>query len=396
MRVCVVGAGFAGLAAADALAREGADVVVLEAMERLGGRVWSERFADGVVERGGEFVTSGYDVMAELVERSGLHLDGMGITYPDRELEPDPGLDRDAVEAAAAALASAGAAAPRDPAPEVLAAAVRDPAVRELFASRVQSAVAYPFERLEGRWLTKATSLIEAGETRRVRGGNQRLAEALGAGLPRAPALGAAVRAIHADDRGVRVELDEDEVTADACIVAVPCSLVGEISFEPPLPAEIDAELRSIPMSTAAKLAVRLSGSVLARAVMSVPDRFLGVDDALRPGRRLMGRRSAGDRGPRRRGRGSGAMAVPPPRALAGARPGRRVGAADPLGRRLLEPRRLFGAPQRGRTTPGLRIVPRRLRRRAHGGRVVGNDGGCAAEWAKGGPAPAGSARERN
>ena len=51
MRVIVVGAGFAGLAAADALARGGVEVDVLEARDRVGGRVWSVPFSDGAVER---------------------------------------------------------------------------------------------------------------------------------------------------------------------------------------------------------------------------------------------------------------------------------------------------------------------------------------------------------
>jgi monoamine oxidase len=274
VRVCVVGAGYAGLAAADALAVAGADVVVLEAAERLGGRVWSEPFADGVVERGGEFVTSGYDAMAELVTRCGLELEGMGITYPDRELAPDPGLAREEVEAAAAAVARRADELPDAPAPEVLEGAVADPRIRELFASRVQSAVAYPFERLRGRWLTKVTSLIERGETRRIRGGNQRLAEALAAGLPRSPALGASVRAVRANGEGVRAVIVGDEVAADACVVAVPSSLIGEIEFDPPLPADLATELSAIPMSTAAKLAVELPEQVPARALMSVPHRF--------------------------------------------------------------------------------------------------------------------------
>ena len=62
-RVVVVGAGFAGLRAAERLAARGADVTVLEARERVGGRVWSAYpFGDeaGVVERGAEFVLAGY------------------------------------------------------------------------------------------------------------------------------------------------------------------------------------------------------------------------------------------------------------------------------------------------------------------------------------------------
>ena len=62
MKVIVVGAGFAGMAAARAAEQGGAEVVVLEARERVGGRVWSTTMADGVpVERGGEFIfDSGY------------------------------------------------------------------------------------------------------------------------------------------------------------------------------------------------------------------------------------------------------------------------------------------------------------------------------------------------
>ena len=60
MRVIVVGAGFAGLAAADALATAGVDVLVFEARDRVGGRVWSQELpTGGVVEMGAEFILPG-------------------------------------------------------------------------------------------------------------------------------------------------------------------------------------------------------------------------------------------------------------------------------------------------------------------------------------------------
>ena len=63
--IAVVGAGFAGLAAADRLAAAGREVLVLEARDRVGGRVWSHRMPNGgVVERGAEFITYGYDELS--------------------------------------------------------------------------------------------------------------------------------------------------------------------------------------------------------------------------------------------------------------------------------------------------------------------------------------------
>ena len=52
--VCVVGAGYAGLTAARRLHQAGKSVVVLEARDRVGGRIWTQQLAGGaVVDRGG-------------------------------------------------------------------------------------------------------------------------------------------------------------------------------------------------------------------------------------------------------------------------------------------------------------------------------------------------------
>lgn len=57
MRVLVIGAGIAGLSAAYHLTQAGIDAIVLEARDRIGGRVWTDRdFADIPVEFGAELI----------------------------------------------------------------------------------------------------------------------------------------------------------------------------------------------------------------------------------------------------------------------------------------------------------------------------------------------------
>ena len=73
--VVVMGAGLAGLSAARDLARGGADVVVLEARNRPGGRVEQTTLADGrLVQLGGEVVGPFHTAYYGLVEELGLTL----------------------------------------------------------------------------------------------------------------------------------------------------------------------------------------------------------------------------------------------------------------------------------------------------------------------------------
>ena len=70
----MIGAGAAGLAAAQALARAGRSVLVLEARERVGGRCWTRRMPglEIPVELGAEFIHGEAKVTHALLKRAGL------------------------------------------------------------------------------------------------------------------------------------------------------------------------------------------------------------------------------------------------------------------------------------------------------------------------------------
>jgi monoamine oxidase len=81
--VVVVGAGLAGLAAARDLVRGGADVLVLEARRRVGGRVEQATLPDGrLVQLGGEIVGPFHTAYIGLVEELGLTFTDSYVAEP--------------------------------------------------------------------------------------------------------------------------------------------------------------------------------------------------------------------------------------------------------------------------------------------------------------------------
>src|ERR1700692_1885126 len=72
--VVIVGAGFAGLSAARTLTRQGKKVVVLEARDRVGGRVKAANIAGHLVDVGGMWVGPTQTRLLDLIKEYGLHL----------------------------------------------------------------------------------------------------------------------------------------------------------------------------------------------------------------------------------------------------------------------------------------------------------------------------------
>ena len=71
--VCVVGAGYAGLTAAKRLTEGGLSVAVLEARDRVGGRIWTQHLSDGsAVDRGGAWLAPQHDAIFGLAREVGV------------------------------------------------------------------------------------------------------------------------------------------------------------------------------------------------------------------------------------------------------------------------------------------------------------------------------------
>jgi len=153
MRVCVIGAGFAGLLAARSLAERGIEPVVLEARSRVGGRVFSQQLPnDAVAERGAEFAEAGHQTVATVAGLLGLALVPIGVRSGEREPRGGIGATqrsvRDQVAKLQELLAEGGVELAGRSAAEVLAELVPDPGVRQALEARLQVTWARPVEQL--------------------------------------------------------------------------------------------------------------------------------------------------------------------------------------------------------------------------------------------------------
>jgi monoamine oxidase len=280
MRVIVIGAGFAGLSAADELHRAGADVVVLEARGRVGGRVWSRELANGaVIEMGAEFILPRYTVLRGMVERLGLGLWDKGMLYGDREPRGGIGVDRAGLLEAARTVAEAWNArsrdreAPRTSAADFLGSLPIDPGAQEAMLARIEVSSGFAADAVDAAELAGLGG-YSPDPCPSIAGGNQRLALALAAELGGAVHLQTPVDRIGWEEGGVRVSAAGSEVEADVCVVSVPASVLGRIAFRPALPPDLWRAFRSISYGHAAKLFVPLRDAPPPSAVLSVPERY--------------------------------------------------------------------------------------------------------------------------
>lgn len=297
--VAVVGAGFAGVAAAKVALAAGLSVAVLEARDRVGGRVLTVRLPDGLeLDAGGEWVGPNHHRVMAWADEVGVpmfpsfaegdHLlltEGNLLRYSDspvralrllagdpRSLVALPGLAFDLARAYAALRRLVATVPPNAP--------WEAPRAAELDSWTMERWINHKLRTRRGRSVLRAAigswngadpselsllgivaeiaadggiGAVLGADEHRLNGGPhlvvRRQAERLGTSLQ----LGCPVRAIRQDGAGAVVEGDAGPIRCQHVIVTVPPPLAGRMVYDPPLPPDHDQLRQSMPMGSAVK-----------------------------------------------------------------------------------------------------------------------------------------------
>lgn len=274
----VIGAGVAGLTAAHLLAEEGRDVVVLEARDRVGGRVVTDRRYGLTTDLGASWIHGITDSpVAAAAEAFGMRMieftvggyqpDSRPIAYygPDGERLSDAAsrsfvADVHAADAALIEIiaASAAEASYRD----VTEAAIAEQGWDDERAQRVREYLEHRSEEQYGAWIEDLAAhgldddSIDGDEVVFPDGYDR---------LPRRLAEGLDIRLIHVVDNvrwssdGVTVSTDRGTFSAADAVITVPVGVLQSDDFkiEPPLPEPVAGALGRLRMNAFEKIFLR-------------------------------------------------------------------------------------------------------------------------------------------
>ncbi len=252
----VLGAGMAGVSAARALHQAGLRVTVLEARERVGGRIWTDRSLGFPVDLGAAWIEGTTDnPMVELVRNAG------GETVADdsdyryfqgeaRRVELD-----DDLEALTKGLQRLRRQLTADISyAEAVRRVQRGPAA-EAFLDGLETTWGLDADQLS--FLHGADEEGYSGQERILKTGYGPVVEALARGLD--IRFHQQVREVITSRQGVKVVTSQRTFEADRAIVTLPLGVLqsGAVRFTPPLCAERRQALTALKMGVLSKVVLR-------------------------------------------------------------------------------------------------------------------------------------------
>ncbi len=280
-QVVVIGAGVAGLAAAQELRARGYDVHVLEARDRPGGRVWTDRTLGVPVDLGAAWIHRSWgNPLTAVAQRYRIPLAEThyedGILYTEGQTVPedrirfvrqrfDTLMDRltDLARRIATDISlMQGIESVLAEFPEFR----QDEGYRAILQWFLTMAVVAASADFEISESADALSLMYFDEDEEFEGpdlryadGGDRMIAAMAADLPITYAH--PVRHIRVTDRGVHIHTDTDRWDADAVIVTLPLGVLqhGDVTFDPPLPDWKVQAIHRLRMGTLNKIVLRFS-----------------------------------------------------------------------------------------------------------------------------------------
>jgi monoamine oxidase len=288
--VAVVGAGFAGIVAARELIKGGLSAVVVEARDRVGGRVVNEPIGDGkVVELGGQWVGPGQDRLYALARELGVdtfrtHSAGESLIEFRGDLKRYRGTIPRINAAVLADVGQAQAKLNRLAKRVDVEAPWRTPDARKLDSQTFWSWMRRNVYTSGGRMLLElGTEAVWAAEPadlsllhvlfyiasagsyellvdteggaqqERFVGGSQLVAERAAESLGDALVLDSPVRRIVQGRGTITVIADGATVWTKNVVVAIPPPLAGRIAYEPALPGHRDQLTQRMPQGAVVK-----------------------------------------------------------------------------------------------------------------------------------------------